>query len=386
MLKISGSIPIIISPFFWLLAAAIGWMNTFTLQGTAIWVGLIFVSVLVHEFGHALTAVAFGQRAFIELVGFGGITKRRGGHIKPWQEFIVVLNGPLAGCVLCGLAWWGKEILQVSHPQSVLTYVVSMAFYVNVFWTVINLLPIQPLDGGKLLSIALEGIFGFRGTKIALFISLVLAAGLSVFFFVIQAFLAGALFMLFTYEAYRAWKASLSMTQQDQNLILQHLLKEVERDLHQGHKDEAQAKLMQIREHAKAGVIYVAATEQLAQLWAEKGEFQTAYDLLESVHTKLSIEALRLLHQLAYTLKKWEQVAKLGDGTYQANPSYQTALINATSHSMLAQVRPAIGWLHCALRDGAPNLREVLELHEFDPIRNDPRFLEFVNELAPRKG
>ena len=39
-----------------------------------IWVFVIFISILVHEFGHALTACYFGQKPRIELVAFGGLT------------------------------------------------------------------------------------------------------------------------------------------------------------------------------------------------------------------------------------------------------------------------------------------------------------------------
>ncbi|MBS0653626.1 MAG: stage IV sporulation protein FB, partial [Verrucomicrobia bacterium] len=61
MITIPGKIPISIYPTFWLFAALIGYMNSMSLIGTVIWIGIIFVSVLFHEFGHALTAWAFGQ-------------------------------------------------------------------------------------------------------------------------------------------------------------------------------------------------------------------------------------------------------------------------------------------------------------------------------------
>jgi stage IV sporulation protein FB len=58
MLRIPGKIPIAISPAFWIFAALIGYLNSQSFIGTIIWIGIIFVSVLVHEFGHALTAAA----------------------------------------------------------------------------------------------------------------------------------------------------------------------------------------------------------------------------------------------------------------------------------------------------------------------------------------
>ena len=72
MLSFFSKIPIKIYPFFWILAIGIGWLNSMTLMGTAIWTVVIIISVVVHEYGHALTAMAFGQTAVIQLVGLGG--------------------------------------------------------------------------------------------------------------------------------------------------------------------------------------------------------------------------------------------------------------------------------------------------------------------------
>ncbi len=383
MLKISGPIPIIIHPFFWLLAIAIGWLNTSTIEGTVIWALLILASVLVHEFGHALTAVAFGQKAHIELVGFGGVTQRSGPK-KPklWQEFVIVLNGPLAGFMLCGLAFWAQRLMNVSHPHSSVTYAVNVTYYINLFWTVLNLLPIQPLDGGKLLSIVLEGIFGLRGTKIALFISLVLGAAIGLFFFAIQAFLAGSLFLLFTYESYRTWKSSLALTDHDKDDTLQQLFKAAEQEFRDGHKDAALTHFKQICASTKAGVLHLEAIEYMARILAEKLDYQAAYALLSPQRAHLSPPALRLLHQLAYRLGKLQEAVSLGDKVYQDFPKYDVALLNALSHALLGQVRPAIGWLQCAIREGLPNPLQACEQPEFDPIRQDPLFQQLKGTLA----
>lgn len=383
MIKIPGKIPVFISPFFWALAFLIGALNAPNFIGILTWVAIILVSVLVHEYGHALTAVAFGQTAQIELVAFGGVTQRKGGgKLKPWQEFIVVLNGPLAGFCLCGVAWVAFRMLSVTNPASILTHAAQIAVFVNLIWTILNLIPVQPLDGGKLLSIILEGIFGLRGTKIALFISLLLGAGLGILFFVQRQYFIGAMFMLFTFESYKAWKESLSVTEEDQNFILQHMLKEAERDMRSGSKDEALSIFQRIREMAKAGVIYETATESAAYLLAEKGDQKQAYELLSSLGKRISPQGIILLHQLAYNLKKWEVAASLGDRAYRSNPSYQTAFINAASHASLGDVKPAIGWLQSAIHDGLPHVKHVLADHEFDGIRNDPLFRNFLETVV----
>ncbi|MEI8365533.1 MAG: M50 family metallopeptidase [Parachlamydiaceae bacterium] len=377
MIKIPGRIPLTIHPVFWFVAIFIAWINTQTLSGTVIFTGIILFSVIIHEFGHALTAIAFGQNAKIELVGFGGATYRQGGRkLRPWQEFIIVLNGPLAGFLLALFAGWLHLLLNISHSDSLLSNITQTTFYVNIFWTILNLAPVQPLDGGKLLTIFLEGIFGLRGKKVSLFISLMFAALLGIVFLSTQNFLIGAFFLLFTFESFRAWKHSLSITKQDQNFILQHELKEAEYDMANGRKDEALKKFSRLKDMAKAGIIYLAATENAAHLLAEKGDVQEAHDLLVTLGKKLSPEGTRLLHRLAYRKGDWNEAIALGNRTYHYHPDSDTALINAMCHAILGQVKPAVGWLHCAIKEGLPNMNAVLTQKEFDPIRNDPLFLE----------
>jgi stage IV sporulation protein FB len=382
MIKINGSIPISIYPFFWLLAAAIGWMNTFSVEGTLIWMAIIVISVLVHEFGHALTAIAFGQKAQIELVGFGGVTQRKGGKTRLWQEFIIVLNGPLAGLLLAGIAYLGWNALHASYSNSLASVILRDTIAINIFWTIINLLPVQPLDGGKLLSIILESMFGLRGAKISLFISLIVSAMFGLFFFSIQAFLAGAIFFLLSFESWRSWKSTLVITEQDQNFILQHMLKDAERAMRNGNQDEALTMLERIRDFAKSGLIYMTATEHTAAILAEKGDFKAAYAMLEPLSSKLSPQALRLLHELAYRQGEWKEAITLGDRAFQFSPNYQVAVINALCHSILGHARPAVGWLQCAIREGVPNLQEILAKREFDAIRGDPSFQQFKNRSA----
>ena len=53
---IGGKIPVRVNFFFVLLIALIGYLNTASFSGTVIWMFIILVSVLIHEFGHAITA------------------------------------------------------------------------------------------------------------------------------------------------------------------------------------------------------------------------------------------------------------------------------------------------------------------------------------------
>jgi stage IV sporulation protein FB len=382
MFRIPGKIPILIHPFFWVTAFLIGWLSTSNVFAMFIWAAVILVSVLVHEFGHALTAIAFGQKARIELIGFGGVTQRRGGDsLKLWKEFIIVFNGPLAGLCLAGVCWLLYRKLSMLYPGTPLTYALGIAFEVNVFWTILNLLPVQPLDGGKLLSIFMESLFGLKGIKIALFISLLFAVAFGATFFVMQWYLAGAFFMLFAYESYKSWKESLELTQDDKDAALQHLIKDAESALHRGNKVEALEQFQRIREKSKGGLIYQVATENAAHLLAEQGDLKQAYDMISSLGKKVSSDGINLWHQLAYQFKQWEEAASIGDKAYKIQPNYQTAFINAAANASLGNVKPAIGWLQCSINDGLPNPQQALAGKDFDPIRNDPVFRAYLEEI-----
>lgn len=379
MLSIPGTIPIKIFPFFWFLAIVIGWLSSGTVLGTAIWTVVIVVSVLIHEYGHALTALAFGQRAQIQLVALGGLTQRRGPKLRLWQEFVVVMNGPVAGLILFAAAYALDQALQ-DQPLTPFTYAVKITMYANLFWTVVNLLPVLPLDGGRLLSIILEGIFGLRGVKIALFIGLVLSVAVGVLFFVLQNFLAGALFFMITFDNYRAWQASMAMTDEDQDVSLQQMLAEAQKATQRGDYAEAEHKLVKLLEMTKSGVIYLNATENLAAVYHLLGRYKDAYQLLLPLKSKLNQDALRLLHQLAFQNGEFHEAIELGDRSYKLHPNYNTALLNALSHSVLGDTSPAIGWLECAIRDGMPDSAGVLEKREFDSIRSSPRFQDLLKQ------
>ena len=172
-----------VSVWFWLAAALLGWnvCQTFSggdqralLQMLAIWIGVVFVSILVHEFGHALAYRFFGQGAHIVLYHFGGLAIPeawgRRTHLRPLQRLLVSAAGPaaqllLAAAVVIGLKAAG---LYVPFPlesigrrlglyagrefASPLAYALcDFLLFVNVFWPLMNLLPVPPLDGGQMM-------------------------------------------------------------------------------------------------------------------------------------------------------------------------------------------------------------------------------------------
>ena len=251
MITIPGKIPISIYPTFWLFAALIGYMNSQSLIGAVIWVGIIFISVLVHEFGHALTARVFGQKPRIELVALGGLTYHDGQKLSFWKQFFIVLDGPLFGLLLYAIA---ALLLQVpAIAQSSAAPILSLTRAVNLFWTIVNLLPVMPLDGGQLMRIIMEKIFGFKGLKYALLTSIVVAVLISLFFFLYQAFIIGALFFLLAFQSFDTYRRTRNFSEPDRDESLKDLLTQAEDVLQQGKKKEAEEKFEKIRQTAKKG-------------------------------------------------------------------------------------------------------------------------------------
>ncbi|NDD59281.1 MAG: stage IV sporulation protein FB, partial [Chlamydiae bacterium] len=99
-MKIPGKIPILIRPSFWLVAALIGFLYSRDFVGAAMWTFVIFISVLFHELGHAITALFCGMKPRIELVAMGGMTFHEGDSLPFTKRFLIVFNGPFFGFLL----------------------------------------------------------------------------------------------------------------------------------------------------------------------------------------------------------------------------------------------------------------------------------------------
>lgn len=359
----------------------IGWSNSGSIVGLLIWGLVILFSVIVHEYGHALTALAFGQEAQIELIAFGGVTHRKGPKLKAWKEFVIVLNGPLAGFLLSMAAY--VLLKQMGQQPSILLYIVEVTWIANLFWTVLNLLPIYPLDGGHLLRIILESIFGVRGMRFAFIVSALLALFTSyILFTTYHSLIGGALFLMLAYESYRSWQSSRYISTQDNDEILQQKYEDAESDFKIGNMESAKRKFEDIRLEAVRGTIYLTATELLAHIYAKEGRMEEAYKMLLPHKNDLSLDSLRLLQESAYRSGAFRDAAHVGNRLYQNHPNYESALMNALSYSLLGEVRPCVGWLQRAIKDGLPKPIIVLHREEFDGIRNASEFKDLERKLT----
>ena len=201
------NIPIRVELWFWLTLAFIGGVlrvdskEAFFLLLLFIIAG--FISILVHELGHALTAKAFGKRVEIVLQAFGGYAAYSGGApLGRLRTFLVTAAGPALQIVLGVVVYlFAKSFPGMSFEA---TYFVKVLYAISFIWALLNLLPVLPLDGGRLL----QTILGPSRIKITLLISMAIAVGVGALYFMNTGDILLPIFMgMFAYQAFQALKA-----------------------------------------------------------------------------------------------------------------------------------------------------------------------------------
>jgi Zn-dependent protease/CBS domain-containing protein len=121
---------------------------------------VIFTSVVLHEFGHALTAARFGIRTrSITLLPIGGVAHIEHVPSRPRQELAIAIAGPAVTVAIIGLLYVtlrasGHSTAAGASLPTAWSFV-SQTMWVNVVLAVFNLLPAFPMDGGRVLRAAL---------------------------------------------------------------------------------------------------------------------------------------------------------------------------------------------------------------------------------------
>lgn len=192
-LKISVSIDLSYWVFLLLVIATIGglYIENF------IWATVFTSSILIHEYGHALTAYFFGAKPIVVLQAFGGKTIFNPSGITDRQNFLIILGGPLFQALWTLIPYLLLKFNLFNNCS--INYILLLIMYINSKWLLLNLIPIAPLDCGSLLRYVLETKFGRKGYLASLIIGLVAAAIAIPFFylqgyhwiFIIQLFICG---------------------------------------------------------------------------------------------------------------------------------------------------------------------------------------------------
>jgi Zn-dependent protease len=172
-------IPVRVHPLFWLFTALTGGSRgNETMFPILIWIGCVFVSILVHEYGHGLMSRAFRCSPSIVLYGMGGLCYSEAERQTPWQRLAVLFAGPGAGLLFYACIEIGLRILGVPHG-SVGSEICWDLIQINYYWSLFNLLPVWPLDGGQITGVLLTMYNRRKGMNWAHVVSLVTGAVLA---------------------------------------------------------------------------------------------------------------------------------------------------------------------------------------------------------------
>lgn len=224
-------IPVEIQPFFWLMCIIFSGRfqadSAVALLAVALFVVAALVSILVHELGHALTGRKLGGGySNIVLTAFGGLAYNHGGKFTRTQRFYMIAAGPgvgfaLLAVVLAGfsLVFGGHDVMAFAaevlfgkipafESAGFLTFLGEKPFigillhdliWINFWWGVLNLLPILPLDGGRITELYVTPL------KRALQIGIVAAIAAALYGYFSMG--SGYMLFLFGFLAWQNYKA-----------------------------------------------------------------------------------------------------------------------------------------------------------------------------------
>ncbi|MBK9927740.1 MAG: site-2 protease family protein [Anaerolineales bacterium] len=225
-----AGIPVSVHPLFWLVALVFG--SSGNLIFIPVWIFVIFISILIHELGHAFAFRRYGQRSRIVLHFAGGLTIPETSALDGWagvpsspmRQIFISLAGPFAGflfaaVIILGVVLTGGAVQtswlfgfiplplspSLSFGGALLSTLVGMLLWVNIFWGLMNLLPVYPLDGGQVSRNIFIQYDPWDGVRKSLWLS-VIAGGLIALlaFFVLRSTYTAVLFGLLAFQSFQA--------------------------------------------------------------------------------------------------------------------------------------------------------------------------------------
>ncbi len=187
--------PVTIDWGFLLLVGILTFGTYRPVEESLILVGVIFVSILLHEMGHAIAFRIIGRSSRIVVHGFGGVTiSDDQSEMGDGEAIAVSLAGPAAEIAL-GLGAWVLQRNGVGDGNRLTEQLVADMVWVNVVWGLANLVPILPLDGGHVLERVVHRISPRLTDTLPPFISVAVSIPIAVFAWT-EGYAFGAFFAL----------------------------------------------------------------------------------------------------------------------------------------------------------------------------------------------
>lgn len=210
----------------WTFLILIGWIVFSEMQrgsdlSATLWsvgfVMTIFVCVVLHELGHALTAKRYGVNTkMITLLPIGGVASLERIPENPKQELMIAVAGPAVNVVIALVLWLILPPMREMPDEEFFSRITPanflyLLFFVNLMLVIFNAIPAFPMDGGRVLRALLAFKLGrVRATQIAANLGQMLA----IFFVFIGFFYNPFLILIGIFVFFGAWS---------ENIMVQHL-------------------------------------------------------------------------------------------------------------------------------------------------------------------
>lgn len=442
-----GPIPVRIDPIFLVLAVFLGLRHT-NVASIAIFVVVALVSVLWHELGHAVAFRVFGYDSSILLHGMGGLTVPDTDRPLPaGRDLVVSLSGPVAGILA------GGSVLVFARPEGGLfgstggtltESALGDIVWVNLGWALLNLIPILPLDGGRIMKSLLNMATGGRGERTARFVSIGIGGALGAVALMTSNILAALLLAWFVYANVQDLKHIIRPPRQ----------RELDAWLEEGQDALAQRSLLAASNRAREVLTWsqvpearVAASELLAWTLLLEGKIEPAAEILATVtpdpeqpvlhpsavaatrDSRAAIELLRqafeerpaggtgtrvvraliedgrlddalavvhgplgeragnsvasVVGQALFQARRYDDAARVGERSFDYDPHPMLAYNVACSWARAGRREEALVWLHRAVDIGYRDLAELDAEADFEKVRQLPAFEPLRARLAP---
>ena len=280
-------IPVFVSG--WYLAMLVYVSYASGLQRGLMWAGAITISLLVHEFGHALVAKRFRLAPQISLEMFGGLTHHQRAA-RDRDDALVIAAGPAAGIgfgilVLAVFLFIRATAPAVLVERPLLGLALDNLLFINFFWSLVNLLPLWPLDGGQLFRLGMLQITNpAQGERVTHLVGTAVGIGaVALAWFVMHSSFVAILAALLTFQNIRRLsEPGASGPIRSRNRLARELLKTAEVSFEEGDYVEAARLAQQARvETAEDTALLDRIWKILAVSAAHLGQYEDALSYIQ---------------------------------------------------------------------------------------------------------
>lgn len=447
-MKIFG-IPFKVDLTFWFIAAALGLGRMSDPTAMIEWIAVVFVSITIHEFGHALLGKSFGLQPRIQLYGMGGATSwSTGRDVTPLRSILISLAGPFADFVFATIIlaiWIFLPSETRSNPFMKQTFIDLM--WVNFGWGIFNLLPMLPLDGGHVIAGLEQMITKRRDLRATIAISIGAAVTLCVAALLLRDMWIGLLAVIFLISNVSTLVQMRSLTAaQNQQRPLDGAWNSLSKgnvrasiqaakraiDSSTSNSERREAMELLVRAYLQAGEFQEARTElnklemvfgfdpcleaffllqtgeagkalellqdyfsrdksprvgnMLAHALMATGKFEEAIELAGDPALEQFAGAIyRAIQSTAYSSGSYEPSALAGSMAFRLERDPVVAYKVATALGRLDRIDEAVQWVRAAVDAGLPDVSLLPLDPDMAPLKDNPEFEDIVKSVPQQR-